>query len=189
MKDPFLPPEPLSEFTMPTMSRGYSKQLAVAASIFCAAFISMQFVRPELRSSPAADISAQRPVRQILRKTCYDCHSSETRLKWFDRIAPVCWLVAWHIKQGRHAFNFADFNRLPGVEQRAILFDAIYQIQSGKMPPQSYTLLHPEARVTAEVGNPEAISRHSGATAYVAFEQPTRQPAVLRDASERTPYS
>jgi hypothetical protein len=135
---------------MTPTSRGYSKRLVVAASIFCGAFLSIQFVRPELRSSPAADISASGPVKQILRNSCYNCHSNETRLEWFDRIAPPYWLVVGHVKQARHILNFSDFDRLPAARQRAVLFEVVYEIQSGAMPPKSYVLLHPESRITPE---------------------------------------
>ena len=134
---------------MPKISHRYPK-LAVAFSILCVGFISIQFVRPELRTSPTRDINAHEPIKQILRNSCYDCHSNETRLEWFDHIAPMSWLVARHVKEGRRAFNFADFDRLPAAEQKAVLFEAIYKIQSGEMPPRSYTILHPRARVTPE---------------------------------------
>jgi hypothetical protein len=139
-----------SEVTMPTISRGYSKPLAVAAGVFFAAFLSIQLVRPELRSSPTADTSAGGPVKQILRKSCYDCHSNETRLEWFDQIAPVYWLVVEDVKQARHVLNFSDFDPLSAAQKKAVLFAAVNQIQLGAMPPNSYKLLHPESRITPE---------------------------------------
>jgi len=135
---------------MSTTSRNYSRRLVVGAGIFFAAFLSIQFVRPELRSSPAADSSADEPVKQILRNGCYNCHSNQTKLAWFDRIAPAYWLVAQHVKQARHVLNFSDFDRLSRAQQRAVLFESVYQIQSGAMPPRSYQFLHPESRVTLQ---------------------------------------
>jgi len=32
-------------------------------------------------------------VRRILETSCFDCHSSETNLRWYDRIVPAYWLV------------------------------------------------------------------------------------------------
>src|SRR3982074_1996733 len=132
------------------MPQNYSKLLAIGAGIFFGAFLLIQFIRPELRSSPAADISASEPVKHILRTACYNCHSTETRLEWFDRIVPLYWLVVQHVNEGRQILNFSDFNRLPAVEQRAVLFEWVYKIQSGEMPPKSYALLHPESRITPQ---------------------------------------
>jgi hypothetical protein len=133
---------------MSTISRSYSKRLAVGAGIIFAVFFSIQLVRPGLRSSPVADIRASGPVKQILRTSCYDCHSNETRLRWFDRIAPAYWFVVQHVNQARHILNFSDFNRLPAAQQRAVMYESVYQMQSGAMPPKSYQLLHPESRIT-----------------------------------------
>jgi len=130
--------------------RNYSRLIVAGTAILAAAFVSIQFVRPELRSSPAAESAPAGPAGQILRNACYNCHSSETRLAWFDRIAPAYWLVVQHVNQGRHALNFSDFDRLPAAQQRGALFESINQILAGAMPPRSYQLLHPESRITRE---------------------------------------
>jgi hypothetical protein len=133
---------------MSTVSRRFSRRLIVAAGILLVAFLSIQLVRPELRSSPVADPSAGEPVKQILRNSCYNCHSNETKLEWFDQIAPVSWFIAEHVRQARHTLNFSDFDRLSVSQKRAVLFAAVYQIQSGAMPPKWYELFHPESRIT-----------------------------------------
>jgi hypothetical protein len=58
------------------------------------AFVAIQFIRPEI-SHPqvTADLAAPPEVKRILRNSCYDCHSNETGLAWFDQIAPAYWLV------------------------------------------------------------------------------------------------
>src|SRR6266849_4927477 len=57
-------------------------------------FLGLQFVRPELRNPPVtADLQAPLEVKQILKNSCYSCHSNETTLEWFDKVAPVYWLV------------------------------------------------------------------------------------------------
>ncbi len=46
------------------------------------------------------------------------------------------------------ALNFSELGAQPGMRQKAVLFEAINQIQMGAMPLSRYTLLHPEAVVT-----------------------------------------
>src|SRR6266404_278663 len=124
------------------------RRLAIIVAIL---FFGIQFIRPELRTSPVSrDIKTVQPVKQILRNACYDCHSNETRLPWFDRIVPAYWLVVADVKQARHTLNFSELDRLPAAQLKPILFEAVRQIDFGAMPPKSYALLHPESRVTPD---------------------------------------
>lgn len=112
-------------------------------------FLGIQFVRPELKN-PLVTSELQTPdnVKQILRNSCYNCHSNETKLPWFDRIVPAYWLVARDIKRGRMHLNFSDLRAKPAAKQKGLLFEAVNQIQLGAMPLPSYTRIHPEAVVT-----------------------------------------
>jgi hypothetical protein len=101
--------------------RGFVSVLAV---VF-AAFVGIQFIRPELGNPPVtANFNAPRPVVQILRTACYNCHSSETKLAWFDQIAPAYWLVASHVKAGRSHLNFSEIGSLPVSQHSPPSFDA-----------------------------------------------------------------
>ncbi|HEY8942973.1 MAG TPA: heme-binding domain-containing protein, partial [Polyangiaceae bacterium] len=73
---------------MPKRRRG----LLIFVSLLGGVFVLAQLFRPELSNPPVtADLSAPAPVKAILRRSCYDCHSNETRLPWFDRIVPAYW--------------------------------------------------------------------------------------------------
>jgi hypothetical protein len=113
-----------------------------------AAFIAIQFIRPAISYPPVtADLAAPAAVKRILRNSCYDCHSNETRLAWFDEIVPGYWLVASDVKNGRRHLNFSEIGELPPAQQMAALYEAVDQIQLGAMPPAAYTRLHREAVV------------------------------------------
>jgi hypothetical protein len=113
-------------------------------------YLLLQAVRPELKNPPAqADLQAPSDVKQILRTSCYACHSNETRLSWFDRIVPAYQLVTHDVKTARMHLNFSDLGAQPKARQRAVLFEAVNQIQMGAMPLPRYTRLHPEAAVTS----------------------------------------
>jgi hypothetical protein len=122
--------------------------LAAAA---CIGGVGLQFIRPKLESGPVtAELQTPPAVEGILRNSCYNCHSYETRLVWFDYIVPGYWLVVSDVKEGRRHVNFSELGSKPVAEQRAVLFEAVSQIELGAMPLKSYVLAHPEAKVTAE---------------------------------------
>lgn len=112
-------------------------------------FLLLQLLPPQLTNPPAtADFQAPSKAMQILTRSCYPCHSNETRLAWFDRIVPAYQLVALDVTKGRLALNFSELGAQAGMRQKAVLFEAISQIEMGAMPLPRYRLLHPEAVVT-----------------------------------------
>lgn len=112
-------------------------------------FTGIQFIRPEIKNPPVtADIQAPDDVKKILKKSCYDCHSNETELKWFDQIAPAYWLVADHVKEGREDLNFSNWDSLAPGDKKGSLFLSMNQILFKEMPLSDYTMLHPEAKIS-----------------------------------------
>jgi mono/diheme cytochrome c family protein len=126
--------------------RGFIGIVAAVALLFLAA----QLYRPTIEHPPAtAEIQAPPEVKQILRNSCYNCHSNETRLSWFDQTAPAYWLVARDVRTARSRLNFSEIGKLPPAKQRGMLFEAVNMVQLGAMPLPSYRRLHPGATVTA----------------------------------------
>ena len=66
---------------------------------------------PVDRSNPPveSEISTPPEVHIILRKACYDCHSNETTWPWYSKVAPVSWLVASDVHEGREELNFSTW--------------------------------------------------------------------------------
>lgn len=128
------------------------RQLLVKCLVGAAlAFGLLQLARPTLARPPVtADLQAPAAVSSILRRACYDCHSNETKLLWFDQIVPAYWLVVHDVKEGRERLNFSEVGKLPAPKQRALLFESLNFIQLGNMPPKPYQALHPEARLGPE---------------------------------------
>jgi hypothetical protein len=133
-----------------------------------AVFIAIQLV-PVDRADPPVDptkkLQPPPDVEAILRVSCYDCHSNETRWPWYAYVAPVSWFVANHVHDGRRHLNLSDWadmkpragqvqlNGLPytTVEyKRKLLGDMETEMQEGKMPLPSYLLIHHDARMTPE---------------------------------------
>jgi len=134
---------------MLTSSRlGFYIKLTAGASLL---FLGAQFIRPELPNPPVmADLAAPPAVKALLVAACYDCHSNETRLHWFDRLAPASWLVARDVSAGRAHLNFSNFGVLPAGRQRSKLYEALNQIEAGAMPPAAYRWLHPQSALASE---------------------------------------
>lgn len=127
-----------------------SKILKIAFTSVVAVLVAMQFIQPA-RTNPASDSSASfeavaRPPAEVatgLRRACGDCHSNQTIWPWYSRVAPVSWMIAQDVKEGRAHLNFSEWNRTgPGMEQPD-MSEVCEEVQAGRMPPKSYALLHP----------------------------------------------
>ena len=115
------------------------------------AFAGIQFIRPALPNPPVtADLQAPAEVKQILTTSCYNCHSNQTVLSWFDQPAPAYWLVVRDVREGRKHLNFSEIGKLPAAQQQGILFEAVSQVELGAMPPPNYKQVHPESVITPE---------------------------------------
>jgi hypothetical protein len=116
----------------------------------CAGLIGLQFLRRTIPNPPVtAEIQAPAEVRQILRNSCYNCHSNETKLSWYDKVMPIGWLVAKDVRNARRHVNFSEIGDLPADQQTVILYEAVNKIQLGAMPLPSYRAIHPQATITA----------------------------------------
>ena len=125
------------------------RALAFLALIFLAIFVLLQFIRPALPNPPVvADLQAPAEVKAILRTSCYNCHSNETQVPWFDKVVPAYWLVVRDVERGRQHMNFSDFGQMPAAEQKGFLYESVNQIQLGAMPPANYKFVHPDSAVT-----------------------------------------
>ena len=123
--------------------------------LFCIALVAVQFHRPD-RTNPPVDPTkdfaavqvADTSIAALLRRSCYDCHSDETRWPWYTNVAPVSWLVADDVHTGRRHVNFSIWGKYPPGRRARSLDDIHEQITSGNMPLPKYLMLHPDARLT-----------------------------------------
>ncbi len=82
-------------------------------------------------------------AEQIVRTTCYDCHSNEPTYPWYASIAPISWLLNKDINEGRRELNFSEqaANQIDGRE-------LIEEVEEGSMPLPIYLTMHPDANLT-----------------------------------------
>jgi Haem-binding domain/Cytochrome P460 len=97
-----------------------------------------------------AELQAPAEVGQVLKNSCYNCHSNETKLPWFDKVVPAYWLVSSDVNEARKHLNFSEIGKLPAAQQKGFLFEAVNMIQLGAMPLPAYLHVHPGAAVTPE---------------------------------------
>jgi hypothetical protein len=95
-------------------------------------------------------------TREITKRACFDCHSDETVWPWYSNFAPVSWLIYRDVSEGRQHLNFSEWDVHPSMPEGEgegeehqhgpeVIKDLL---ESGEMPPATYLLLHPEARLS-----------------------------------------
>lgn len=113
-----------------------------------AVLIGIQFIPIERTNPPVTgEVEAPEGVKQILQRSCYDCHSNQTRWPWYSRVAPVSWLIAHDVEEGREHLNFSEWNRLDASERSDLIEEIWEEVEEGEMPLWIYPPLHPEARI------------------------------------------
>lgn len=120
-------------------------------------FIIVQFLPsgipeniPEDENSLGKNDMVPEPVLIQLRTSCYDCHSNQTDLPWYSKVAPFSWLLADHIKEGRSHLNFSEWGTYSTRKKIGLLEETIDEVESGAMPLKSYLLIHRKARLDEE---------------------------------------
>lgn len=133
-----------------------SKRLMQVAVVLVVLFAAAQFVRPD-RANPVIDpsrtiqahMAAASALPAVLDRSCGECHSNATVWPWYTQIAPVSWLVAKGVNEGRQAVNFSEWAAYSPAQQRDLLAASCQDASEGRMPGP-YTLLDSKARLSAE---------------------------------------
>src|ERR1700677_5171882 len=134
-----------------TRVRSIKKKVLTVLAILLVLGIVLQFFRPALDNPPVTvEWVAPPEVKAILQRACYDCHSNQTKLAWFDQPAPAYWLVVNDVRKARKVLNFSDWDSLPKAQQAAKLYEALNQVEFHVMPLSNYAMLHHDAVVTPE---------------------------------------
>ena len=122
-----------------------------AIGVLTIAFVAIQLVPVDRTNPPVeTEVLATVEVRSILRRACYDCHSNETVWPWYSRIAPISWLVARDVHEGREELNLSTWNQYTAKQQLKKLKETWDEVAEGEMPPWTYLPLHPDARLSAD---------------------------------------
>ena len=119
------------------------------------AFLFIQFFRSTKNVSAAVavnDISTKytipENVHAVLKASCFDCHSNNTKYPWYNNIQPVAWYLADHVKEGKKELNFNEFAGYKVAKQYRKLEEIINEVEMDEMPIESYTLIHGGAKLS-----------------------------------------
>ena len=118
-------------------------------------FTVIQLIQPD-RSNPPTDqamvieakLNFRAPISTMLKASCYDCHSNETRWPWYSNVAPVSWLVADDVHTGRRHLNFSEWGKYPKSKQILKLGQIYEQVSKGDMPIVKYLYMHSDAKLS-----------------------------------------
>jgi hypothetical protein len=150
-----------------------SRRLKQAAIVFVAVVAAAQLVRPKPANPP---IDASRTIQAhagiasalpaVLDRSCGDCHSNATAWSsWYTQIAPLSWLMAHEVSEGRKAVNFSEWSAYSPEQRRLLLAVSCDDAKSGKMPGP-YTVFKPDTRLSPqEVDTICAAARQTEANA------------------------
>lgn len=84
-------------------------------------------------------------ISNLLRESCYDCHSNNTAYPWYNKVQPVAWYLEDHVKGGKNKLNFNHWDELSDRRKASKLKSIINQIKDDEMPLSSYILIHKDA--------------------------------------------
>ncbi len=116
-----------------------------------AVFVVIQFFQPAKNTSNdqtnhiSAAFAVPADVENILRVSCYDCHSNLTAYPWYNNVQPVAWYLDHHVQEGKSEINFSEFKRYSLPRQYHKFEEIMEQVGSGEMPDGAFTLIHREA--------------------------------------------
>lgn len=109
--------------------------------------LGIQLVPVDRTNPPIVqDFEGPLAVKEILQRSCYDCHSNETRWPWYSYVAPVSWLLAHDVEEGREELNFSDWARYSKDTHK--LEEIAEEVEEGEMPMPIFLVMHSEAKVS-----------------------------------------
>lgn len=122
--------------------------------ILALAFIVMQFFQPERPVVKVTEdhlfeqVRVSEDMQVILKTSCLDCHSDQTRYLWYHYIMPVGWMVNNHITEGRADLNLSQWGNMELLDQITALDKMCEEVEEDHMPLKSYLLIHRDAKLS-----------------------------------------
>lgn len=132
-------------------------KLKIAVYSLVVVLIIIQFFRIDKNNPPvdnAVDmvnlLDTPSEIKQILKTSCYDCHTNESVYLWYTNVAPVSWWVKDHINEAREELNFSEWGTYSLKKKDHKLDEIIEMLDENEMPLPSYLILHGDARLNGQ---------------------------------------
>jgi cytochrome c len=84
----------------------------------------------------------------LIQRACQNCHSLNTELPLYGRIAPMSWLMERDVHQARGQMNLSQWQEYSAEDRVMLLSEVGSAVKNHEMPVQRYLLLHSEARLS-----------------------------------------
>jgi mono/diheme cytochrome c family protein len=98
---------------------------------------------PPVKQEPNWDSPQTKALAQ---RACYDCHSNETQWLWYTKLPVGSWLAVFDTMRARRVFNLSEMGNVPiKGDNGSGVSDVVNVINDGSMPPNIYTVMHPDA--------------------------------------------
>jgi len=123
--------------------------LWVAGTFLLLQAIQIDIPEPPKTIDPNDEIKAPKEIMSMLKTSCYDCHSYETNMPWYGHISPVSLEVKSHIKNGRLAVNFQEWEKYDETKKQKI-YKGIAKTINFRMPMPMYLTMHENAKLNRE---------------------------------------
>ncbi len=115
--------------------------------------IAIQFIRPDFTNTKVDDtvaLSANQEALSVLKTSCYDCHSNETKYPWYHDVAPTSWMLSSNIEAGRQALDFSNWENIDTKVRLERLKRAKQLVNNEMMPKSEYLMMHKNAVLDKE---------------------------------------
>jgi hypothetical protein len=129
---------------------GLKRALRMVLGIALLVGIGIQFIPVQgvgVNPTQRYNVGAPAEVEAILRESCFDCHSNETRWPFYARLAPSSWLLIRDVKKGRAHMNFSEWGDTDEQERTLDKENSWEMVEKGEMPPWFYLPMHPAAHL------------------------------------------
>ena len=125
--------------------------------VLLAALVIIQFIHPKKNKAEGQQpnyignvFAIPADVKTILAKACNDCHSNNTRYPWYSSFQPLHWWHNKHIVNGKKKINYDEYTNRNLRYQYHKMEETVEMIEDGKMPLNSYTWMHKDAKLTQQ---------------------------------------
>ena len=120
-------------------------------------FILLQAIQIDIPKPPKTidsnlEIKAPEKIMTLLKTSCYDCHSYQTKMPWYGNISPISFEVKSHIKEGRMAVNFQEWGNYDEDKKQKI-YKGIVKTINFQMPIPMYLSIHKDAKLNKKQRN------------------------------------
>lgn len=93
-------------------------------------------------------IKTDKQVVDIFKRSCYNCHSFETKWPLYSYVFPISVYTAYHVEEARKELNFSTWEELTPIKKSIVAETILEKIEAKEMPLKSYLLLHGEAELS-----------------------------------------